>query len=88
VINVLNAPEIFAAELTAIEDMGSCVRLVFTVPRQSGTEAFRTACVYVVVPATTCRAMARLLTQKPRQISNGQSDTAYEAEETSEHKIH
>jgi hypothetical protein len=35
-------PDMFASELTAVESLGPCVRLVFTVPTQQGTDACRT----------------------------------------------
>lgn len=88
VLNAGNPLEIFAAELTAVEDMGPCVRLVFTVPRQSGREAFREPCVYVVVPAAIRGAMASLLHRDPRPIINGQPDAEFAADDIYEHKIH
>jgi hypothetical protein len=43
-------PDMFASELTAVESLGPCVRLVFTVPTQQGTEAYRERVASVVIP--------------------------------------
>ena len=66
-----SAPEYFVTELTAVEDLGECARLVFSIPRQAGHEAYREPVVQVIVPAAIMALMARQLTRPPLVIKTG-----------------
>ena len=66
-----SAPEYFVTELTAVEDLGECARLVFSIPRQAGREAYRESVVQVIVPVAIMSLMARQLTRQPLAINNG-----------------
>jgi hypothetical protein len=66
-----STPEYFATELMAVEDLGQCARLVFSIPRQAGCEAYRESVVQVIVPAAIMSLMARQLTRPPLAIKNG-----------------
>jgi hypothetical protein len=63
-----NVPDIYAAELTAIEALGPCVRLVFTVPRQSNWEAFREVVANVILPVTALLDIGQIIVRPAREI--------------------
>jgi hypothetical protein len=66
-----SAPDFFATELVAIEDLGQCARLVFAVPRQVEHQAYREVVVQVIVPQSILAPMARQLSCEPVEIKNG-----------------
>jgi hypothetical protein len=81
VVSFNSSPDVFVTELTAVEALGPCVRLVFTVPTQQGTEAFRERIASIVVPHEALNAMVQMLTQRPRTIGKNEPEATFEAEQ-------
>jgi hypothetical protein len=71
----------FATELLRVERLGSCARLVFAVPRQSGSSAYRETIAAVVVPVSALQDMAKKLVLGPRESVTDQPETVLESEE-------
>jgi hypothetical protein len=69
-------PDVFAAELTAVEALGPCVRLVFTAPVQDGAEARRDRVACIVILTKALPNMVRQLSEKPRPIVKDQPEAA------------
>jgi hypothetical protein len=75
-----NVADIFATELTAVEALGPCVRLVFTVPVQDGSEAHRDHVACIVIPTMVLPSMMQQLGLKPRPIAKGEPEACLEEE--------
>ena len=73
--------DVFATELTAVESLGPCVRLVFTAPTQQGTDAYRERVASVVIPNAALPAMMQMLARTPRKIGNGEPEATLDTEE-------
>jgi len=80
-------PDVFAAELTAVESLGPCVRLVFTAPTQQGTEAYRERVASVVIPHASLSAMMQMLVRAPRKIGNNEPEATLDTEQFGQFKI-
>jgi len=86
---VATVTDVFASDLAAVENLGSCVRLTFAVPRQSGNDAYLEPVAAVVIPKAAIADMQRRLSEPPRKIQKGADfEETGDAEEAAHDQTH
>jgi|SRR6185312_10598391 hypothetical protein len=75
---VHNLRDKYVTELARVENLGVCSRLIFSLPRQDGNDAYREGIASLIVPTASIPQIVQMLSKRPTSIRKRTPDDRWD----------